>query len=122
MALVNSYVLLHVLEHAPGQPSMERIVTDPGFLAEVLRRFGADRLVQVLLAASRLSHNRVVAAVTGAVRRARVAGPSAGIRRSSPRSSWRALGDEDDPALVRLVARASTRSPRRSGLGRRRRT
>ncbi len=68
------YVLLHLLDHAwTDARQMEDICTDPGFLMEVLRRFGADRLVEQLVTGRRRSASGAVEAVAGAVRRARVA-------------------------------------------------
>lgn len=106
----NPYVLLHLLEHAwsdPGQ--LEDICTDPGFLMEVLRRFGADRLVEQLVAGRRHSASRAVEAVAGAVRRARVA-----LAREPEQLAgqlYSRLHAETEPALVALVARLAEIAP-----------
>lgn len=106
----NPYVLLHLLDHAwtdAGQ--MEDICTDPGFLMEVLRRFGADRLVEQLVAGRRRSPSRAVEAVAGAVRRARVA-----LGREPHQFAgqlYSRLHAETDPALVALVDRLAEIAP-----------
>lgn len=101
--LANPYVLLHLLEHAwwdAGQ--FEAVWTDPGYLREVLRRFGVDRLVERLEAARRRVPFREVEALAGAVRKARVA-----LAREPEQLAgqlFSRLHAETGPELTRLVA------------------
>lgn len=106
----NTYVLAHVLDHAQSDGSLvEGICTDPAFLAEVLDRLGVDVLVERLASAKSGAGSAAVAAVAGAVRRARVA-----LARDSSQLAgqlYARLFHEADQPLVRLVARLGEIAP-----------
>lgn len=106
----NSYVLLHILEHAASDTTeLEVLCTDPGFLNETLRRFGVDALVQLLRSAGRHSFSPVVDVVSGALRRARVALARDPDQLASQLHAR--LRSEADPALSGLVARLAEIAP-----------
>lgn len=105
----NSYVLLHLFEHAWWDATqLEEVCTDPGFLYEILRRFGADRLVEQLMSVRRRAPFRAEP-LAGAVRKARVA-----LAREPDQLAgqlYSRLHTETEPALVALVARLGEIAP-----------
>jgi len=105
--IANSYVLLHQLEHE-GVGASGPVSTDPGYLAETLRRFGIDRLVTILGSPEPLARP-LHWPLRRAVRSARVA-----LARDPEQLAAQLharLQGETDPALVRLVARLPEIAP-----------
>ena len=106
----NSYLLAHLPRHAAATPArLEEVCTDVGWLAATLERFRVDELLSILDTIPPVARTEALAAVDGAVRRARVA--LAHDANQLAAQLHARLRDHDDPRIQTLIAQLPTVAP-----------